>query len=91
MVDRLIRWPEAVPMADATTLSCARAFLINWVVRFEVPQDISSDRGPQFTSGPMGSLQSTLGYPHSSNNITAYHPQANGLVERFHRTFSRTH
>ena len=50
MVDRFTRWPEAAPLADATTLSCARAFLTHWVARFGVPQDISTDRGPQFTS-----------------------------------------
>ena len=82
MVDRFTRCPEAVPMADATTLSCARAFLMNWVERFGVPQDISTDRGPQFTSDLREAFNQLLGI--RIHRTTAYHPQASGLVERFH-------
>ena len=40
MVDKFTRWPEAIPMPDATVKTCARAFLFNWVARFGVPADI---------------------------------------------------
>ena len=50
MVDRFTRWPEAIPLSDITTLSCARALVSNWISRFGLPSDMSSDRGPQFTS-----------------------------------------
>ena len=46
MVDCFTPWPKAVPLADATTLSWARVFLMNWVARFGVPLDIFTDRGP---------------------------------------------
>ena len=46
MVDRFTRWPEATPMPDATVKTCARAFLFNWVARFGVLADISTDRNP---------------------------------------------
>ena len=51
IVDRFIRWPEAIPMSDATALSCARALLENWLHRFGITNDITSDRGHQFTYG----------------------------------------
>ena len=51
IVDRFTRWPEAIPMTDATALACAQALLENWVPRFSVPTDMISDRGRQFTSG----------------------------------------
>ena len=50
IVDRFTRWPEAIPLSDISTTSCARALISNWIARFGVPMDISSDRGPQFTS-----------------------------------------
>lgn len=83
MVDRFTRWPEAIPMPEATTITCARAFVSNWISRFGVPQDISSDRGAQFTSAMWTSFNDLLGI--KVHRTTSFHPQANGLVERFHR------
>ena len=83
MVDRFTRWPEAIPMSDATVKTCARAFLFNWVARFRVPADISADRGPQFTAHLWDMLVYLLGV--RLHRTCAYQPQANGLVERFHR------
>ena len=83
MVDRFTRWPEAVPMPDATVTSCARAFLSCWVARFGVPADITTDQGPQFTARLWESFTHQLGV--RLHRTTGYHPQANGLVERFHR------
>ena len=80
---RFTRWPEAIPMPDATVKTCARAFLFNWVARFGVPVDISTDRGPQFTAHLWDTLVHLLGV--CLHRTCAHHPQANGLVERFHR------
>ncbi len=51
--------------------------------RFGLPSTITSDRGPQFTSTLWSALCRLLDIKHSPT--TAYHPQSNGLVERFHR------
>jgi transposase InsO family protein len=83
IVDRFTRWPEAIPLTDISTTSCARALISNWVARFGLPLEMSSDRGAQFTSGIWTTMARLLGTHHS--RTTAYHPQANGLVERFHR------
>jgi hypothetical protein len=48
-----------------------------------MPTDISSDRGPQFTSQLWTAISEQLGI--QLHHTTSYHPQANGLVERFHR------
>ena len=82
MVDRFTRWPEAIPMLDATVKTCARAFLFNWVARLGVPANISTDSGPQFTARLWDTLVHLLGV--RLHRTCAYHPQANGLVERFH-------
>ena len=48
-----------------------------------MPDTLTSDRGAQFTSAIWAILTTRLGIHHIT--ATAYHPQANGLVERFHR------
>jgi hypothetical protein len=83
MVDRTTRWPEAIPLASTTAADCAAALLQGWIQRFGVPGIITSDRGPQFTSSLWAALCSLLSIKHTQT--TAYHPQSNGLVERFHR------
>ena len=84
IVDRSTRWPEAVPMKTATTAACASALLSSWISRFGVPVHITSDRGTSFTSGLWSSLTQLIGSTH--HYTTAYNPEANGLVERMHRT-----
>ena len=83
IIDRYTRWPEAIPMADATASSCAFALLSQHIARFGVPEDVTSDRGPQFTSALWTALNTLLGVQH--HRTTAYHPQANGIIERLHR------
>ena len=83
VVDRFTRWPEAIPLTNTVTLTCAEALVSNWISRFGVPLDMSSDRGSQFTSQLWASVSQLLGT--TLHHTTAYHPQANGLVERFHR------
>ena len=83
IVDRFTRWPEAIPLSEISTLTCARALLANWIFCFGMPLHITTDRGPQFTSQLWSDLGELLGT--KLHRTTAYHPQANGLVERFHR------
>ena len=84
IVDRFTRWPEAIPLSDISAATCARAFLYHWVSRHGVPSTLTSDRGRQFVSALWTKTASLLGT--STNTTTSYHPQANGLVERMHRT-----
>ena len=82
VVDRFTRWPEAIPLVDAQTTTCAKALALHGIARFGVPAELTSDRGSQFTS----ELWATLFQLNSTrlHRTTAYHPQSNGIVERFH-------
>ena len=82
-VDCFTRWPEVVPVSDATVETVARAFVSTWISRFGVPSTITMDRGRQFESSLWQRLMQILGS--KKIRTIAYHPIANGLVERFHR------
>ena len=84
IVDRMTRWPEAIPIAETTADSVVQAFIDNWISRYGVPVTVTSDRGAQFTSEAWRKALGKLGI--NVSTTTSYHPQANGLVERFHRT-----
>uniref|UniRef100_A0A5S6Q5H5 RNA-directed DNA polymerase n=1 Tax=Trichuris muris TaxID=70415 RepID=A0A5S6Q5H5_TRIMR len=82
-VDRFTRWPEAWPARDSSARTVAEIFFANWIARFGVPCQVTTDRGRQFESHLWATLSKLLGTEHAPTS--AYHPQANGLVERFHR------
>ena len=82
IVDRFTRYPEAIPLREATAASSARA-LLTWISHFGMCTRITSDRGKQFVSELWKELWSLLGVTHTT--ACAYMPQQNGLVERMHR------
>lgn len=83
-IDRYSRWAEAIPMENITAETTAKHFIEGWISRFGVPARVTTDQGRQFTSALFATLNQRLGIEHLKT--TAYHPQSNGLVERFHRS-----
>ena len=84
MVDCFSRWTEACPLTDKTAISVADAFFSNIVCRFGMPSVIHSDQGREFENKLMHEL-CLLGGSHKTKT-TPYHPESDGLVERFNRT-----
>ena len=82
-VDRFTRWPVAIPIRDISAETVSEAFAYGWVASFGVPSSITTDRGSQFSSAIWTQLMASWGI--TSHFTTAYHPEANGLVERMHR------
>lgn len=64
------------------------AFVTTWVARFGCPTKIVTGRGPQLESAVFHELLCF----HGTHRLrtSAYHPQTNGLVERFHRQLKAT-
>lgn len=82
-IDRYTRWPEVFPMTDITAETVATTFFRGWIARFGVPLRVTTDQGRQFQSYLFKALSCLLGT--KCIRTTAYHPAANGLVERMHR------
>jgi transposase InsO family protein len=74
---------EAIPLSDTSAASCAKALTFTWISRIGVPETITSDHGPQFTSNLWFKLCEMLHISH--RQTTAYHPESNGAVQRLHR------
>jgi cleavage and polyadenylation specificity factor subunit 1 len=88
IIDRTTRWMEAVPINDTTAESCAKHLISVWISRFGVPLEITSDRGTQFTSSLWRTMAAQLGI--TLHRTTSFHPQSNGMVERFHRSLKNS-
>ena len=73
-----------VLLSDKTAISVADAFFSNIVCRFGMPSVIHSDQGWEFENKVMHEL-CILGGSHKTK-ATPYHPESDGLVERFNRT-----
>lgn len=84
IIDRATRWPEAVPVPEITASVVANAIVNTWISRFGCPSIITTDQGRQFESDLFTSLSKLLGI--KKTRTTSYHPQSNGIVERWHRT-----
>ena len=84
MVDCFTRWTEAFPLPDKTAQSVVDAFFNQVVCRFGMPSVIHSDQGREFENKIMQEL-CLLGGAHKTRT-TPYHPESDGMVERFVRT-----
>jgi hypothetical protein len=83
IIDRTSKWMEAVLLSETSAAVCTKALTFTWISRFGVPETISSDRGPQFTSNLLFQLCEMLNISH--RQTTAYHPEPNGAVKRLNR------
>ncbi|XP_065193190.1 uncharacterized protein LOC135824387 [Sycon ciliatum] len=70
---------------DASTI--ALVFVNEFVSRFGAPDGLHTDRGKNFDGSLFRSVCFLLGI--DKTRTTAYHPQSDGLVERFNQTLER--
>jgi hypothetical protein len=80
-IDALTRFPfaRAVPHADAKTT--AKFLYEETILQFGPPETILTDRGKHFVNRTIKFLTKILEVKHLLT--TPYHPQANGMTERF--------
>ncbi|KAK3544089.1 hypothetical protein QTP86_001255, partial [Hemibagrus guttatus] len=97
VVDRFSKSCRLLPLRGPPTTLETAELLFNHVFRyFGIPEDIVSDRGPQFISRVWRAFLTCLGVAVSLSS--GYHPQTNGQTERkiqeisrYLRTFCHSH
>ncbi|KAI2655269.1 Transposon Tf2-6 polyprotein [Labeo rohita] len=88
VVDRFSKGCRFIPLPKLPTAMETAEALCNSVFRFYgLPEDIVSDRGPQFTSRLWASFFHLLGV--NVSLTSGYHPEANGQVERLNQELTR--
>ena len=83
-VDYLTKWVEAFPMSDQRAETISRLLVDHVVCRHGVPEELLSDRGANFMSELIQGICEVLGV--KKVNTSGYHPQTDGLVEKFNST-----
>ena len=81
--DYATRYPEAVPLKSIDAESVAEE-LIKVFARVGVPREILTDQGSNFTSQLLAELYRLLQV--RPIRTSPYHPETDGLVERFNQT-----
>lgn len=82
--DYFTKWPLVYPIPDQKTQRIVDILVHDLVPVFGTPESLLSDRGTNLLSHLMTEVCKALGI--NKLNTTAYHPQCDGLVERFNRT-----
>ena len=77
------RYPAAYPLRSITAKSVVKA-LSQFISIFGLPTIVQFDRGTNFTSRTFSQVLRLLKIQHSK--ASAYHPQSQGVLERFHQT-----
>ena len=83
-MDYLTKWPEARAVSEATADATSKFLYEQIICQHGCPQIILSDRGTHFNNNLIKGLMEKFKINHLLS--TPYHPQTNGLVERFNRT-----
>lgn len=82
--DYMTKWPEAFAVRDADAATVGTLLADEIMCRYGAPARLLSDRGKVFLSNVVGYICQLFGV--KKLNTTAYHPQTDGLVERFNHT-----
>ena len=84
IADYFSKWTEAFPIKDKCADTVADVLVDKIIVRFGIPLVIHSDQGREFENGLMKSLCNLLGCV--KTRTAPFHPESDGMVERFNRT-----
>ena len=80
------RFPEAIPMRNIKAKKIV-SHLIKFFTFVGLPKVIQSDLGSNFMSNIFKQVVTELGIKHYTSS--AYHPESQGALERFHQTLKK--
>ncbi len=82
--DCFTRYMCAAPMKNEQATTIASILLSEWILRFGPPENLLRDRRKPFLSKIIEEMCKLLGV--HKTTCSPYHPQTDGVVERFNRT-----
>ena len=77
------RYTEAIPLRRITANNVSKA-LVKFFTTVGLPKTVQSDQGSNFMSKVFKQVLGQLGIEHVTSS--AYHPESQGALERFHQT-----
>lgn len=83
LMDLTTRYPAVFPVKNITAKTVVEN-LLHFFTTFGVPSEIQTDQGSNFTSHLFRQVMEDLSVYHVTSS--AYHPQSQGCLERFHQT-----
>ena len=86
--DYLTRWVEAFPVPSVAATAIARLLVDEIISRHGAPRLLLSDRGTNFLSKVVAEVCKI--FQIQKVNTSSYHPQTDGLVERFNSTLCQS-
>lgn len=84
VTDHFTKYAAAFPTKNQEARTVARILVDQYFTQYGIPERINSDQAGSFQGRLMSNLSQMLGYEKSKT--TPYHPQSDGICERFNRT-----
>ena len=85
VMDHCSGWAEAYPIPDKWSQTVEHFFHNRFIPAHGYPEVLISDNGMKFTAAHWEAYLKSMGIKHV--RCTPQHPESNGKIERFHRTF----
>lgn len=85
--DYFSKWTEAYALPNHQAQTVADKLVSEFICRFGTPNRIHTDRGSEFESHLFAHMCELLQI--TKSRTTPYHPQSDGMVERFNRTLQQ--
>lgn len=79
----LTKFIEAYPLKSKDSLTVAKSFVNNFILRYGIPSEIATDRGTEFISSTMAEIAKILKI--NQLQSTAYHHESIGALENSHK------
>lgn len=82
--DYFTKWVEAFPLPNQQATTVGEVLVNQFFCRFGVPMELHSDLGKNFESVVFQEICKLIQI--TKTRTTPYHPESDGMVERFNRT-----